>query len=249
MDFKIETTINRGRTTVSIGKIDNVPAVLEIRYPRPTLESIGDYIQKDHKIILNNDVYQTGEIDVQQEAEYDLACPASGDDIQNADRAYRYVSETYDEYLVKKAAFGKCWMDEMVENPGPRDGTRFEDEDFLVINDKNWNGNVEDLLLLLIFKNRGYQTIRDVSDLDLVARARCLVSRLCCDLGVSERHICMYFDFRSKDTRLHIKVANISRCLSISDFGGWVVLVDNFIKNLSIDRDYYRKRLYLIETR
>lgn len=238
--FETETVVNKGRKIVYIGRIGGAPAILETRHPAVTMDNIGDYTRRDHRIVLSNDIYQTGEIDIEQEVGYTLRCPASEEDVRSAARTYRYVSETYDEYLARRASFGACWMDEAADSP-PGDSI-LDSEDFLVVRDRR-DGSRN---LVLIFKNSAYRTIRDIEDTGLLARAREAAGSVHSHMGVDRDRVCVYFDIDPECKRLHMKIADISGHSPAMEFGGWVVLADNAIKNLGIDRHYYRRRLHFI---
>lgn len=240
-DFKVEHLYTCKDGNIFMGKIGNELAILKLTLCRFSDEELLGLSTKEYKLIQQNDIYYTSEINIEQEYTYTLICPATAEDMKKTKISYSYMEETYDEYLFNKKALKP---ENRVEVP--EDRKLFEDGDFILRNDSETSDDGF-LNWLLIFKNPEIQTLCDITDLSLIFRAKEIVLAKIEEIGIDKGDIFMYFDLVFNKTMLYLKILNISKTSYELYKSVCIVPLDTLITNLTADSGYYREGVNYIK--
>ncbi|KAI4292589.1 m7GpppX diphosphatase [Pancytospora philotis] len=230
--------------TIVIGRIRGEHAIYTV--PAPTVT------QEDLKRASFTD---DGRLSVGYEVVPRLIYPATAEHVKKYTARGVCVSETYEAYLKSADFLSTSWLDNIVRLAGSGPGeisstemgvaneqTVFDSSEYLVIYDYKWDRKSNDrLYLLMIFKEDRLRSLRDVDDVALLERARADILSLCAGYGLGERDVCLFFHYRPSYFRLHIHIVNIAQ--SLSCVGSMVrdVLLDDAIRNLKADPQYYKR--------
>lgn len=260
-NFKVDSVIRKKNKYLCIGTDMERPAILELSELPNTSFDTKDIFTRDHKILGNNDIYFTGEVDIKMNFLSHYKCPATSEDIQSIGQLYSYKIESYEEYTIKRKQFVPGILDKIIEHvivnssktgdimvvsEHIKSKLLYDGPEFLIIEELNYDSSGV-LKLKLIYKNSNLFTIRDVSDPNILLRAKEEMLKIFAERGINENSICLYISLMPQDKRLHINATDISRQICIS-FEGGIVLIDNCIKNLNITKDYYKLSYEFIET-
>lgn len=235
--LKIEDTIHMSNCTVLIGNIDDANAIYTIPHPAISPDVLKDSIVDDD-----------GNCTIPVTFTTRLIYPASEEHIRKYKRRYKYVTESVEEYYKNENFLKTSWLDNIIKDKAMNEKIYFENEECMIIADYKWDKTTMDkMYLLMIFKDDSLKSIRSIKDVELLKRAKNNIYSICKDLGADTRKIALFFHYRPSYFRLHIHIVNIS--VSIDSMGTFsrVVFVDDVIKNLSIDPEYYQKECHIIE--
>lgn len=232
--FSAEKTFANPNKCVYIGRLNDLPAVLEL-YPACSTDFEG-VLKLRHATVHHNDVYYTGEFAQLGAYTYSLICPASVSDISAASAAFEYVRETYDQYLKRRITRCECaWADEK---------KRLFDDDILTLYDASSSSN---FLWAIYLADQSILSIREVNGASLLKTVRKRVYARLSESDVDCSNICIYFYVNRMKCRLCLYVGDTIRTPLMFRNDQTVALLDTAIKNLEIDPDYYKKDLFYLQ--
>lgn len=238
-EFIIEKEISIDKNNfIVIGKIKEIKAVIKIKSEKISLDNIDAIINKNHVLTMNNDVYSTFDVEKEENLNISIIYPADEERIKNIYKTYELNNESYCEYLNSQI---------------------MEIDNYKFINDKKLLFENENIYLydfsekdcgywVAIFKN--YKSIRDLVDYKIL---NCVKAEILNYLNSfnSEKYnknsICMYFEYKGKEPYLILKVQEISHNNVKNNFLFKFIFLDEIIKNLMIDKDYYKSNIQWIK--
>ncbi|KAM0680101.1 hypothetical protein GINT2_000852 [Glugoides intestinalis] len=234
-ELVIEKVLKRA-TTVVIGKIDGENAIYIIPRPVLKLDSFPEDVFEHTSYKFSFSIFPR------------LIFPASEKHLAKYLEEYAYRTETYEEYLKTLKCLGTNWIDNIVTKKCTTEKIYFENDDFLIIADYKWDqSNIESLYLLLIFKDDNLLSLRNIKETAILASAKAEIYAVCKSFGVPENQMCLFFHYRPSYFRMHIHAVNISKSLSLLGNFSRVVFLDDVIKNLKLDPEYYLKPCHYID--
>ncbi|KAI5150421.1 m7GpppX diphosphatase [Enteropsectra breve] len=242
-DFVVEKKLSFESIIVSIGKIHGEHAIYIVPYPTITKENIQN-------------ILSTGSFELTQDNHMRFSCnctpqliyPATERHIAKYVQRNEYATETYEEYLDKADYLQMGWMDNIIHRREQTDEkVYFENEKFVIIKDYKWDGkNMDELYLLLIFKDGKYRSIREIEDKSIMEEAKDCIYQVTDSLDIPRSHLCLYCHYRPSYFRVHIHILNISKNLKFLQMPLRNILVDDIIKNLTLDKEYYKRDMHII---
>ncbi|KAI5175862.1 m7GpppX diphosphatase, partial [Pancytospora epiphaga] len=243
-DLNVVTPIQTASSTIYIGQVKGQHAIYILPFPSITESEFNNRIRcEDGKLVMRTKVVPR------------LIYPATEKHISKYRSKGKYVLETYNDYKINDDFLKTSWLDNLVK-PNTKSFTTcteeilFENEHYLIIADYKWDKKTNSsLYLLLIFKNDKYRSLREIDDPDILRSARADSYAQCLRYGVKEEDVCLYFHYRPSYFRLHLHILNISK--SQYSLGSAVrnVLLDDVIKNLEMDVNYYKADQFIISFR
>ncbi|ELA47123.1 hypothetical protein VCUG_01396 [Vavraia culicis subsp. floridensis] len=236
-DYKILS--RRDNSTALLGTLNGVQSIVVVQNKEVDLKEIPKMKMEKYTVITDNPPYRSME-----SANYYLrvTSPCTQQHIKKYDRP-EYRSETYDEYLeyLQKDKLSTNWIQKIRD--GECEQPIYHDDRFIIINDYKWDmSDVSQLYLLLIFKDHGLFTIRELS-LALCKEAKIMILQiLSTRYGLEEKDVLMYFHYKPSYYVLHVHVVNLERRMEPGMMVGRAILLDDIVENLMIDPLYYKKR-------
>lgn len=238
--LKVDHTRSMPNFTVFIGTIEGIPAIYTL--PKPyfntsNLENILNQIENENEKVLIKTTIQPK-----------LIFPASNEHVMKYITPLICKNETYQEYLENNDFLKTSWLDNIIKNKAENEKIYYNNDEFLIIADYKWNRESnDDLYLLLIFKDDKLRSLRDFDDVNVLKRAKSIIVKLISEYNIPESAICMYFHYRPSYFRAHIHILNISNSLRSFGIPTRNIFLDDAIKNLEIDTEYYKKDICIID--
>lgn len=239
--FRLSRAIPTENSTIYIGEIDGQHAIYTLAYPSITKEEFHSGVRFENDTLVLRTKFVPR-----------LIYPATEKHIEKYTSAGRYGRETYEDYRANDDFLRTSWLDNLVRAEGSSgapcsEDILFENEHYLIIADYKWDRkSSSSLYLLLIFKSDRYRSLREIDDVALLRAAKRDSYRQCLACGVGEEEVCLFFHYRPSYFRLHLHIVNISRSRKYLGSSLRNVLLDDVIKNLEIDPEYYRRDRFLI---
>lgn len=235
-NFTIEKTIKTQSLVVATGEMDGEKYV----YLIDTISAIENLTDEFIKTLLEKE-------NTKQEIEVDyktiLIYPAKESKIRKYFEEKEYLLETYEEYKAAEVETDISWI-ENIFTGNDTENVYFKNEEIVVVADSKWNMRVDEMYLLVLFKNKDLLSIRDLdrSHVELLEEVKKDVYKLVKDmLNLNEEDICMYFHYKPSYYRLHIHVINISKTTHCLHNTYRSILLDDVIRNIKMDENYYKQ--------
>lgn len=176
-----------------------------------------------------------------------LVYPASDAHINKYLESFKYTIESYEDYKSNDSFLKESWLDNIINSKASGEKVYFEDEQSLIIADYKWDKiSIDNLYLLMIFKNEHLRSLRDVQDVKILEKAKQSILKVCKEYGLSEEDIWIFFHYRPSYFRLHIHIVNISKALNFLGIPSRNVLLEDVITNIKMSPDYYKEDCYFI---
>ncbi|KAL6121010.1 m7GpppX [Nucleospora cyclopteri] len=231
-DYEIEHFIHYVSCSIIIGTMKGEKFIYTANLPH--IKSIKD-------------VKELGKFTIKLSPSNKLIYPASKKHYEKYFKINQYQKETYEEYE-NKTALNIDWLERIITGESKGEKIYVQDEHILVIKDIKWNEENDDFYLVCFFKDNKLKTIRDLNDTNLLRKCKRKIIDFCVKtFSCKEEDICMCFHYRPSYNRLHMHVINISRNLKWLKINGFRnILLDDVIRNIEIDKEYYKRDLYII---
>lgn len=156
----------------------------------------------------------------------------------------KIISETYEQYLKTPKEIPN-WVLNIIEKKS--EIPIYESDKFLIINDYKWNGNIDNLYLTLFFKDFNLFSIREITKLHILDSLLIIDEVLKNTFNLKSNDCLMYFHYKPTYDLLHMHIFNLKGNVSKTHCVGRAILVQDVLRNLEIDKDYYKKAiLYFI---
>lgn len=160
---------------------------------------------------------------------------------------YEYRLESFAEYLKDTKLLGISWLTNIIDNKAENEVVYYKDEDSLIIADYKWNRkNIDDLYLLMIFKDSNLRSVRDLKDYKLLEKSKRAILSTIQTFGLLEKNVAIFFHYYPSYFRLHIHIVNISKSLGSLGSQYRNLYLNDVIKNLKLDPEYYMKDCFYI---
>ncbi|ORD93655.1 DCPS [Enterospora canceri] len=180
-----------------------------------------------------------------------LAYPATEKDVNKYFNENKYIKESHENYCKQNIVTDIPWIDQIFMNEvntktGPN---YYMDANLVVTTDYKWNGNVDELYLLCIFKDEKYKSLRnlDKCDLNLLKSTRTKIHSILKEtFGLSKEDAVLFFHYRPSYYKLHIHIVNISKSKLCLYNCRRNVYLDDVIRNIENYDDYYKHDMHLI---
>ena len=179
-----------------------------------------------------------------------LTYPATKKHIDKYFTEKQMVVESWEEYEELKKLTEIPWIDNIFKED-ITEGERifYRDDDYAVIADNKWNGNVDELYYLVLFKDKRLESLRNLDEthLELLKKIRTKIFEIIRDRhNLNQEDVCLFFHYLPSHFRLHIHVVNISKTTLCLYDCFRSILLDDVIKNIEIDKDYYKQEMYFL---
>lgn len=245
-NFIIENICDHNNITVITGKYENnlfVYLILNISI----LESLSD------DFIINAIKDDKQEIISTVNCKTILIYPATEMHIRKYTMEKVYRCESFSEYLKDTPFTPTPWIQTIFEQtnglnmPILGEEIYYFNSDIVIIADNKWNRNVNELYLLCLFKDSKYNSIRnlDENDLELLISVKNKIYEVVYDkFKLTHGDLCLYFHYRPTYYQLHIHIVNISKTTLCLYNCYRSILLDDVIKNITLNGNYYKKEIW-----
>ena len=177
-----------------------------------------------------------------------LIYPATDDKVQKYFNKKICMTETFEEYKKTEYITKIPWV-ENVFSGNETEKVFYHNKEISIIGDSKWNGNVEELYLLVLFRNERYVSIRDLEkeDIALLEETKKTVYNLVKEKwNLTPSDMCLYFHYRPTYYRLHIHAINISKTTHCLHNCYRSILLDDVIKNIRLYSRYYKENIKIL---
>lgn len=245
--FAAETYLRGRRESVFIGKLEGKPAIYTLPDPCLDASTFLRDLNLDASTSLKGPGVSLHKQEVALRCVPRLIWPASQKHIEKYLKSFRYVAESYADYKSSDDYLQTSWLDNVIENKAVNEEVYFEDGESMVLANYKWDRVCnDDLYLLMIFKDPSLRSIRDIRDAGILERARSNILKICKSRELGEEDICMFVHYRPSYFRLHIHIVNISKTTdSLGDLSRDVFL-DDVVRNIRMDQNYYKNDMHFI---
>lgn len=242
-EIQIDRIITRHQITIYIGTLLNKPIIAILPASSFPMDLPPNHLASRAIPRLEN----TGIIQLDIPTEINFIYPASANHLSKFTTKFNYISESYNDYLNNADFLSTSWIDTLMESKENHEEIIFDADNYFVIGDNKWDRNdISSLYYLLIFKNQKYRSLREIESADILIQAKQDALKLCELAGLNEKDLCLYFHYRPSYFRLHMHIVNISKSKGFLGFATRNVLLDDAIRNIKKDKEYYKKDLYFI---
>lgn len=210
-----------------------------------------EYARGDVTLAGENDVYKWGTM-CRGTTKVTVISPADHEHIRKYDkRGQRALVMLETKGLYESATKGWImsqkrtkWVDNIIKGTSEVEKILFADEDICILPDFKWtdHSNIDQLYLLILFKDPESRSIRDLrrEHLHRLGRARdaaktLLQSRF--SLGLDQ--VAVYFHYPPTYYRLHLHVVNLKAGMQDSYVAGKAHMLDSVMSNLALAPTYY----------
>ena len=244
--FIIENIYDHNSITVITGKYENnlfVYLILNI--------SILELLSDD--FIINAIKENKQEIVSTVNCKTILIYPATEMHVRKYTMTKVYRCELFSEYLNDEPFAPTSWIQTVFDHanglsvPILGEEIYYFDNDIVIIAYNKWNRNVNELYLLCLFKNSKYNSIRNLNenDLELLITVKNKIYKVVYDkFDLTSDNLCLYFHYRPTYYQLHIHIVNISKTTLCLYNCYRSILLDDVIKNITLDGNYYKKEIW-----
>jgi hypothetical protein len=160
---------------------------------------------------------------------------------------YVIVEETADDYTAYTAPsiMTPDWVKRIFNGTADGEVIYSETDDYYLMPDFKWNRNIEDMHLLVLFKDLRLQSLRDLrgQHVGLLKETQTMVHKYIMDhYQIPKNQIITFFHYHPSAWQLHIHFQHVSAETSLSGCTqvGRAHLLNQVIYNLSLDSDYYK---------
>lgn len=205
-------------------------------------------ILKNAEIVTENDRYYSIKIKRENESDIDamIVFPASKEDWDKYLSRRVFKKETYEEFLswyIKKLI---PWIDNIIDNKDCNENVLFRDDQIIICIDSKWDGkNKSELYLLALFTNK-ISCIREVTEEMLIISKEKILKCLEENYNMKYEDVLLLIHYPPSFYSFHIHVVALTRDISYSVIAGRAIVVDDAIKNLHMDPNYYKKEMFSI---
>lgn len=213
-------------------KNNNSCNIVEIEYPSYDFETVRNL---KHDVILKNDVYQTANVEFNIECQ--VKTKSVDEKIFNNECSYEFCSESYEEYIKSVPI--------VVEND-ENTTIIYEDNDFKIIS-LDLNNLYGKFFWKCIFKNSKIFSIRELDELENLIILKSKIQELFEKHGITNTKSCLYFNYLGKCSHLILNVVDISEGYSCIHSKNKFIFFADLIKNITIDKNYYKRNIILIK--
>jgi m7GpppX diphosphatase len=133
------------------------------------------------------------------------------------------------------------WVDNIIEGRAESEAVLYSDCDFVILPNYKWcTGNLDELSLLCIFKNRQYRCLRDVDSAEILLKAKDRIrDTLLAKYDLAIDAVSLYFHYPPTYYRLHIHVTSNKSVEFVSSHVPLAHHLDTVVYNLSVMPRYY----------
>lgn len=117
----------------------------------------------------------------------------------------------------------------------------YEDDDFLVFSE-----NATGLPWRCLFKDPEIRSVRELASIESLGILRQKIYQLLDEASVGRDRVCMFFDYQGKGSRLFLEIADISSGIQALEPCGKFIYFDTLLKNIRMDKEYYRRDIFYI---
>ncbi|CAD25892.1 hypothetical protein [Encephalitozoon cuniculi GB-M1] len=252
-EFALEECTTCPEGNLYIGRIRGKKALLIFPKQLVLPDTFSQVLSLPKENTQSNDIYYSFKASVPMNIDFRLIYPATEEHVRKYCSKRIYVEETYEEYLdfIKSASqITSNWMDNLIaqDRSDLNEEIMYEDEEVIMIPDYKWNPQTVDLLhFLVVFKDPGLKTIRDIRDYQILVDAREKARNLLeTRFGLDFNHVFMFFHYRPTYFRLHLHVMNIKMAHEGNVSCTRAIPLHDVIHNLRIDINYYKKSMFVM---
>lgn len=203
---------------------------ITIKYPQVDLDIFNHLREMSHKTLVKNDIYETASV----ETEFECDIESQSGNLGYSRPCWRYVCESYKEYLASAVQENNCTDNEKVI---------FEDDNYVIstLESKNlvkWH---------CTFKSPDIHSIRELKDTNELKKLREKIYELVAEVPLNKEDVCMYFDYIGKARHLTLYIVEITSTLALLNCSGKFIYFDTLINNLNINLQFYNGNVYYIQ--
>lgn len=246
-DFIAETCLRRKHESIFVGMLEGKPAIYTVPDPALDVDSFLEGLSSNASGLSESSTASHLKSKAALRCAPRLIWPASQKHIEKYLKNFRYVIESYTDYKGSDDYLQTSWFDNVIDNQDVNEKVYFEDDESMILANYKWDRVCDDnMYLLMIFKDPKLRSIRDIEDVSVLERARQNILKLCQGRGLSNEDICMFFHYRPSYFRLHIHIVNISKTTSSLGEPSRNVFLEDVIRNIRMDQNYYKNNSYFI---
>ncbi|KAG0434981.1 m7GpppX diphosphatase [Dictyocoela muelleri] len=195
-------------------------------------------------ILTENDRYTSFKSDDKM---FKTIFPSSNDDLKKYLGDKKFKTESYEDFLKWYKKQPIPWIDNIIENKDFKETILFRDKDIVICVDEKWDGiSIDDLYIIALFTNKA-SCIRDANVEMLKNCKEKIIKCLNDSYGLKYCDVMMFLHYPPSFYSLHIHVVSLKREFTEGYTVGRAILLDDAIKNLELDENYYKKDIFCIE--
>ncbi|AFN83976.1 hypothetical protein EROM_101610 [Encephalitozoon romaleae SJ-2008] len=254
-EFILDQSLVNSEGNLYIGRIRDKKAILIFPRQSVSKDTFIQFLSLPMENIQSNNIYYSYRVLGPIYINFRVIYPATEDHIKKYSPRLVYVKETYKEYLDfinNHAHISTNWMDNITlkNKRNVNENILYEDGEIMIIPDYKWNcQNIDALHLLIIFKDLGLKTVRDIDNWEILVRAQEKASNVLETMfSLDFNHVFMFFHYRPTYLRLHIHVINIKIAYEGTASSIRAIPLHDVIHNLRTDPSYYKKDMFVLQS-
>lgn len=170
------------------------------------------------------------------------------------DKKFCVVNETPEMYhehfklLIKQNEIPVKWIHNILNDEAEIENVLLKSNDFYLTKDMKWNGNPENLYLLVIFKDETLYSIRSLSSehITMLENTKKIVIDFCKkNYNISEDKLKLYFHYHPSYWHLHLHI-EITDSKIGKDSTFYAETLNDVLYNLKLTSDYYKNKIITI---
>lgn len=243
-NFKLKETSNDVQNVYFFGLINNVPAIYIFPFKKINNEEFFKISNEKNELINQNDIYYVYSTFIPLSFKYRLVYPATTEHLIKYNSKMIFKKETYAEYLQQSEKMSLNWIKNIFEGK-TNEKIYYQDECMVLINNYKWDGlNVNNIQLLIIFKNSNLKSIRDLDSVELLYNAKNIIIQNIKNFGLTYNDIVCFFHYKPTYDHLHLHICNINLEGDPSMSVTRARLLEDVIYNIELDKNYYKRDIW-----
>ena len=247
-NFSVSKKSVNGHTTYLLGTYNNVPSVIVLHHQRLDASQLKECLNLPREQTRSNDIYSSFKITIPNKLKYTLISPVNEKLITKLDHGWCFVRETYEDYLKNRE---KMEEDDLFVRIRKRESAVpvcFENQDGIML-EENHTHQEKTSSWIVYLKDSNIRSVRDISNVEIIKSLKASVLEYCTSKEIPANEIVLFFDIGCKFYPLHFKVCSAVDGMFDISYDGWPLTVDELIKNLNINKDFYKDEMFYLRPR
>lgn len=231
-DLKIKNQKNG----VIYGDLDHKKCIIYFNNKINNFEELKIQEAKIKNYFIKNPPYYNLNIEIEEEEHsIRMIYPAEKKHFEKL-KYKKMTKETPEEYI-KRVKEVPLWVKNIIEQK--TETPVFENEKFLIVNDYKWDRNIDNLYLTLFCKDYNLFSIREITK-ELLLEMISTTEKVLKNFNLVKEDVLMYFHYKPSYDLLHMHIFNLKGQFTQSQSVGRAILVDDILRNLDIDKNFYK---------